>query len=451
MFDNDSAREVAAAVSYNVKLSDELQHDPPWGEDAASAETTPAQWASLRFSGSLVSSLAQGNPCKVRTSSGRALASTTGIKWKVGPAKPETGTGIEDVELAMALPQKIQFPLQEMDRFNLGKLSYHNYTRIEDKPSEVDPNDTVESLGFFDVTGSVGCKSGKRAYFEVGVVRRGGFLGVGWRNKTKRDGRSHQAWVQCFAQSQHAFLLESFSRSAWERLSPGDRVFNGLDGRLATVTETTPAWVKLEGFGETRFYLAVNMLVDFQWAKFSARDKEVTGMAVVACAPKNADASITNAEQLRGNMAAVYRGAGRGEEILQEQTQRLIAAGAVGVVIINDTDELFEARALSTYRAEIPVVIIRARDAKKLLAFGSSSCLYHVHDLPGGQCYTGFLFHVAETRWDVHEGDVVGLECDLDNGKLRWSLNGDWSINNIDLQEVSLFHRIDLFAEVWWV
>jgi hypothetical protein len=26
----------------------------------------------------------------------------------------------------------------------------------------------------------------------------------------------------------------------------------------------------------------------------------------------------------------------------------------------------------------------------------------------------------------VSEGDVIGLACDLDQGKLSWSLNGDW-------------------------
>ena len=46
---------------------------------------------------------------------------------------------------------------------------------------------------------------------------------------------------------------------------------------------------------------------------------------------------------------------------------------------------------------------------------------------------------VTETPWDVSvsEGDVIGLACDLDQGKLSWSLNGDWGTSvSIDLDKV---------------
>ena len=64
--------------------------------------------------------------------------------------------------------------------------------------------------------------------------------------------------------------------------------------------------------------------IDFQWARFSPRDKTVAGMDVVLCAPEKADADIENADQLVGKMAVVYRG----ECTFQKKTERLIAAGA---------------------------------------------------------------------------------------------------------------------------
>ena len=80
-------------------------------------------------------------------------------------------------------------------------------------------------------------------------------------------------------------------------------------------------------------------MISFHWAKFSARGKPVTGTEVVLCMPEKVDAEITNAGQLVGKMVAVYRGACS----FQEQTERLMAAGAHGVMIINTEDKLFEA------------------------------------------------------------------------------------------------------------
>jgi hypothetical protein len=112
--------------------------------------------------------------------------------------------------------------------------------------------------------------------------------------------------------------------------------------------------------------------IDFAWAEFSARDKAVAGMGVVLCAPEKADADIENNDQLGGKMAAVYRG----EYSFQKKTERLIAAGAHGVIIINTEDDLFEASAdIQGYSAAIPVVMIKAKDATALFASGNSSCL----------------------------------------------------------------------------
>ena len=118
--------------------------------------------------------------------------------------------------------------------------------------------------------------------------------------------------------------------------------------------------------------------IDFQWAQFSPRDKAVAGMDVVLCAPEKADADIENADQLVGKMAVVYRCTPRSERecTFQKKTERLIAAGAHGVIIINTGDDLFEAPpADEGYSAAIPVVMIKAKDATALLASGNSSCL----------------------------------------------------------------------------
>ena len=113
-------------------------------------------------------------------------------------------------------------------------------------------------------------------------------------------------------------------------------------------------------------------MISFRWAKFSARDKPVTGMEVVLCMPEKADAEITNAGQLVGKMAAVYRGACS----FQEQTERLMAAGAHGVIIINTEKARFEDPAADAgFSANIPVVMIKAKDVHAVLASGDSSSL----------------------------------------------------------------------------
>ena len=144
-------------------------------------------------------------------------------------------------------------------------------------------------------------------------------------------------------------------------------------------------------------------------------------MEVVLCAPEKADANITNGGELVGKMAAVYRG----ECTFQEKTERLIAAGAAGVIIINSEDELFEVPPSDQgYSANIPVAMIKAKDAKRLLASGNSTCLRDVDDKT--------LLNVS-----VAEGDVIGLACDLKEGKLSWSLNGDWGASvSVDVDKV---------------
>jgi hypothetical protein len=54
-----------------------------------------------------------------------------------------------------------------------------------------------------------------------------------------------------------------------------------------------------------------------------------------------------------------------GERTFLQKTERIIAAGALGVIIVNTDDEFFEAVSLSnpSFRSTIPVVMIKAKDA----------------------------------------------------------------------------------------
>ena len=160
---------------------------------------------------------------------------------------------------------------------------------------------------------------------------------------------------------------------------------------------------------------------------------EVTGMEVELCVPEKADADITNAEHLVGKMVAVYRGGCS----FQEVTERLIQVGAAGVIIINTYDFLCDVLTIEEgYSAEIPVVMIQAKDAQALLASRNSSCLRDCD---------------AATPWDVSisESNVIGLACDLDQGKLSWSLNGDWSTGvSIDVGKVSICLNLFLMRVV---
>jgi len=146
-------------------------------------------------------------------------------------------------------------------------------------------------------------------------------------------------------------------------------------------------------------------IIDFEWAEFSPRDKAVAGMDVVLCAPEQADADIENADQLVGKIAVVYGGGGY-HHPWQQKTERLIAAGAHGVIIINTEDNLIQPKyqADTLYEAAIPVVMIKAKDATALLASGNSSCL--------GKPRVGMLEVVADLikeGADVSERNQVSL------------------------------------------
>jgi len=136
----------------------------------------------------------------------------------------------------------------------------------------------------------------------------------------------------------------------------------GVQVNLAATPPTNLMACTLKTFEfQARYY------IDFTWAVGSPRDMPA-GMDVVLSAPEKADADITNADQLVGKMAVAYRG---GNTFL-EKIERLVAAGAHGVIIINTEDILFSDFGSS---CSIPVVMIKAKDATALLESGDTSCL----------------------------------------------------------------------------
>jgi len=95
---------------------------------------------------------------------------------------------------------------------------------------------------------------------------------------------------------------------------------------------------------------------------------------VVLCDPELADADLCNADQLKGKMAIVKRGGNS----FTAKLRRVIAAGALGLVIVNTSDELFVAKSSDGgCFVEIPVVTIKAKDSDVLLSSGNSSRLIH--------------------------------------------------------------------------
>jgi len=124
------------------------------------------------------------------------------------------------------------------------------------------------------------------------------------------------------------------------------------------------------------FILDVRRPIEFRWQPFGMQSKPVVDLEVVLCKPEFADSDIVNAEDLAGKVAVVRRG----RTSFKKKAERVIRAGAVGLVIVNDEDDLFEAEADEDedeeYLAGIPVMMIKANDEAGLLAAGDTSCLY---------------------------------------------------------------------------
>jgi hypothetical protein len=109
--------------------------------------------------------------------------------------------------------------------------------------------------------------------------------------------------------------------------------------------------------------------IEFQWADFCRRDRVPQSDVVLTESEQN-DGWLCSPCQLKGKIAVVKRGSGS----LKHEVERAVAAGALGLIIINTNDDLI-ALALDDYVAEVPVVMIKATDADGLLASGHSCSL----------------------------------------------------------------------------
>jgi GTPase SAR1 family protein len=118
-----------------------------------------------------------------------------------------------------------------------------------------------------------------------------------------------------------------------------------------------------------------DITVEFMWSNFCEKMQSWPKLEAVWCQPEEADAELTNADQLVGKLAVVRRNRKQGKCSFAEKAQRAESAGALGLVIVNTKNELFVATGGEEYVARIPVVMIRADDAEGLLNFGDSSCL----------------------------------------------------------------------------
>ena len=111
--------------------------------------------------------------------------------------------------------------------------------------------------------------------------------------------------------------------------------------------------------------------IPFEWVSFCKR-APVTGFEVVLCDPERADSDLCNATQLVGKMAVAKPGGCS----FTQKAQRVLEAGALGLVIVNSRDTLvFEEE--EEQESAIPVVMIRSSDADALVASGNSSALRH--------------------------------------------------------------------------
>jgi hypothetical protein len=96
---------------------------------------------------------------------------------------------------------------------------------------------------------------------------------------------------------------------------------------------------------------------------------------------------------------------------------------------------------------------VEATEHTGSLLFGQAGCAAHVKlDGCGGQIFFRSELYqvVAESPWDVSmsKGDVIGLACDLDQGKLSWSLNGDWGTSvSIEIDKVLI--SLAAFCDAW--
>ena len=105
-------------------------------------------------------------------------------------------------------------------------------------------------------------------------------------------------------------------------------------------------------------------------------------MVVIEAMPFMADSKLENAGELNGNIALVSRDTEELELLRStvsfcEKAKRASEAGAVGVIIVNTTDNLPHSMADdgSGYKSNIPVLMIKPSDVVRLREHGSALIL----------------------------------------------------------------------------
>ena len=112
------------------------------------------------------------------------------------------------------------------------------------------------------------------------------------------------------------------------------------------------------------------VVIEFMWARCGTTG-HFSGLDLILCEPELANEELTNADQLKGKLAIAKRGGGS----FVDKAQRVVAAGAHGLVVVNTDNSLIEVATVNDYVAEIPVATIKAKDGEVLLSGCDPACL----------------------------------------------------------------------------
>ena len=156
--------------------------------------------------------------------------------------------------------------------------------------------------------------------------------------------------------------------------------------RLAPSSET-PAL----GRGDSPLVI-VGMYANYSPPVPPAWTSSTSKLVVVDAVPFMADSVLENASKLKGNIAIVSQGA---DATVVEMATRASEAGAVGIIVVN-TDNALCRMIDPDHKSEIPVIMIKSSDAKRLREQGGA-CIRdsRFEDIPAGRRRM-ILFGVAE-------------------------------------------------------
>jgi hypothetical protein len=119
-----------------------------------------------------------------------------------------------------------------------------------------------------------------------------------------------------------------------------------------------------------RLYLDDGRTIECCPAGFGPEPQFVSAR-VVRVEPALADGPIVNAAEVDGSVALVKRGG----NLFQDKAKLVQAAGAIGMVVINNSDELFTPLGSEGHQSvRIPVVAIAAQDAALFGGAGECAC-----------------------------------------------------------------------------